>query len=182
MTVEDEIAFGPESLALPPGEIEARVAHALNMMGITELRKRSPLELSGGQKQRVALAAVLAMQPQVLVLDEPTASLDPAGKRSLLEAVGRLRAERGMSILWVTQDVDQVPFLADRVAVLHHGRVAMEGEGGEVFAQGDRLRSMGLAPPQMRELASRFNAAWSGDYAWLSVDEAARDLKERLHV
>ncbi|MGD2178518.1 MAG: ABC transporter ATP-binding protein, partial [Anaerolineae bacterium] len=121
MTVEDEVAFGPEGLALRPDEIEARIAEALDLTGIADLRKRSPLELSGGQKQRVALAAVLAMRPEVLVLDEPTASLDPVGKRSLLKAVGRLRAERGVTILWVTQDVDRVPSLADRVAVLYQG-------------------------------------------------------------
>jgi energy-coupling factor transporter ATP-binding protein EcfA2 len=181
-TVENEVAFGPESLALRPREIEARVADALDMTGIADLRTRSPLELSGGQKQRVALAAVLAMRPQVLVLDEPTASLDPVGKRSLLEAVGRLREERGTTILWVTQDVDQVPMLADRVAVLHHGRIVLEGEGREVFSQGDELQRMGLALPQMRELASRLNAALASDYAWLTVAEAGRDLKERLHV
>lgn len=182
MTVEDEVAFGPESLALPPREIEVRVAEALDVTGIADLRKRSPLELSGGQKQRVALAAVLAMRPEVLVLDEPTASLDPAGKRSLLEAVGRLRAERGMSVLWVTQDVDRLPMLADRVAVLYQGSVALEGSCRAVSAQRDALRRMGLAPPQMQELAWRFNEAWASDYAWLTVAEAARDLKERLRV
>jgi energy-coupling factor transporter ATP-binding protein EcfA2 len=182
MTVEDEVAFGPEGLALPPDEIEARVAEALDVTGIADLRRRSPLELSGGQKQRVALAAVLAMRPDVLVLDEPTASLDPLGKRSLLEAVGRLRSERGTTILWVTQDVDQVPFLADRVAVLSQGRIVLEGDVRDVLAQGDQLRDMGLAPPQMRELASRFNDAWDSDYAWLTVAEAARDLKERFRV
>jgi energy-coupling factor transporter ATP-binding protein EcfA2 len=180
MTVEDEVAFGPESLALHPDEIEARVVEALDMTGIADLRKRSPLELSGGQKQRVALAAVLAMHPEVLVLDEPTASLDPVGKRSVLEAVARLRAERGMSILWVTQDIDWLALLADRVAVLYQGRIALEGGGREILAQGDELRRMGLAPPQMQELASRFNAAMASDYAWLTVREAARDLKERL--
>jgi energy-coupling factor transporter ATP-binding protein EcfA2 len=180
MTVEDEVAFGPEGLALRRSEIEARVAEALDITGIADLRKRSPLELSGGQKQRVALAAVLAMRPEILVLDEPTASLDPAGKRSLLEAVGRLRTDRGMSILWVTQDVDRLPLLADRVGVLYQGSIALEGGCGEVFSQRDALRRMGLAPPQMQELARRFNTAWASDYAWLTVAEAARDLKERL--
>jgi energy-coupling factor transporter ATP-binding protein EcfA2 len=180
MTVEDEVAFGLESLALHPDEIEGRVVEALDMTGIADLRKRSPLQLSGGQKQRVALAAVLAMHPKVLVLDEPTASLDPLGKRSLMEAVSRLRVERGMSILWVTQDVDRLPLLADRVAVLYQGRIAMEGGVRDILTQGDGLRRMGLTPPQMGELASRFNAATGSGYAWFTVSEAARDLKEML--
>lgn len=185
MTVEDEVAFGPESLALPPDEVERRVAAALETTGVAALRYRSPLELSGGEKQRVALAAVLAMRPRVLVLDEPTASLDPAGKRSLLEAVGRLRAERSTAILWVTQDVDRLPLLADRVAVLDDGRVALEGGLRQLFGQSGRLRrthasALGIGLPQMAELAARLSAAVKGDYAWLTVDEAAHDLKRRL--
>jgi len=182
MTVEDEVAFGPESLALPPHEIEGRVAEALEMTGVAALRGRSPLELSGGEKQRVALAAVLAMRPRILVLDEPTASLDPVGKRSLLEAVDRLRAERDTTVLWVTQDVDRLPLLADRVAVLHDGRIALQGGVWDVLSQTDRLRGMGIGCPQMVELAARFNAAWDSDYAWLTVEEAARDLGEKLRL
>ncbi len=176
MTVEDEVAFGLESLALPPREIEHRIAEALELTGVAALRTRSPLELSGGEKQRVALAAVLAMRPRVLVLDEPTASLDPAGKRSLLEAVDRLRAERGTTVLWVTQDVDRLPLLADRVAVLDDGRIALQGGLRKIFAQADRLRGMGVGLPQMAELAARFNAAGDDDRAWLTVEEAVQDL------
>jgi len=176
MTVEDEVAFGPESLALPPREIEARIEEALEVMGIADLRHRSPLELSGGQKQRVALAAVLAMRPEVLVLDEPTASLDPAGKTSVLEAILQLRREAHMTILWVTQDVDQVPSVADRVAVLGRGRILTEGTPREVFAQVDQLRSLGLALPQMQELAMYFNDRQGRDYSWLTIEEAACDL------
>lgn len=178
MTVEDEVAFGPESLALPPTEIEHRIDAALDTLGIADLRYRSPLSLSGGQKQRVALAAMLAMRPQVLVLDEPAASLDPAGKASVLEAVLRLRREAGMAILWVTQDTDQVAFLADRVALLGQGRILLQGKLGEVFAQTDELRGQGVGLPQMRELATHFNDRWSCDYAWLTVEEAAHDLRE----
>ncbi|MFO7741896.1 MAG: ATP-binding cassette domain-containing protein [Anaerolineae bacterium] len=179
-TVEDEVAFGPESLALPPGEIEARVADALEVTGVEGLRSRSPLDLSGGEKQRVALAAILAMRPRVLVLDEATASLDPAGKRSLLEAVDRLRAERGTTVLWVTQDLDRLPLLADRVAVLHDGRIALEGAVREVLTRTEDLRRMGLGLPQMTELAACFNAARGTDHAWLTVEEAARALKGEL--
>ncbi|MGD9028512.1 MAG: ATP-binding cassette domain-containing protein [Anaerolineae bacterium] len=180
MSVEDEVAFGPESLALEPAEIESRVGMALDITGTAELRMRSPLELSGGQKQRVALAAALAMHPDVLVLDEPTASLDPVGKRSLLKAVGRLRGESGMAILWVTQDVDRLPLLADRVAVLYEGRIALEGGLRDVFRHTDQMTAMGVGLPQMVELAVGFNTSANCDYAWLTTEEAARDLGKRL--
>lgn len=180
MTVEDEVAFGPESLALPSREIEARIDEALEMMGIADLRHRSPLELSGGQKQRVALAAMLAMRPEVLVLDEPTASLDPAGKASVLDVILHLRGETGVTILWVTQDVDQVPLLADRVAVLGQGRILLEGKPREVFARISELRSLGLALPQMWELAACLNDRQESSYTWLTVKEAAHDLGEVL--
>jgi energy-coupling factor transporter ATP-binding protein EcfA2 len=176
MTVEDELAFGPESLALSSRQIGVRIDEALETMGIADLRRRSPLELSGGQKQRVALAAMLAMRPSVLVLDEPTASLDPAGKESVLEAILRLRREAGIAILWVTQDVDQVVLIADRVAVLDRGQILLEGELREIFGQISELRSLGLAPPQMRELAARFDPQGQS-YAWLTVEEAAADLR-----
>ncbi|MEA3345455.1 MAG: ATP-binding cassette domain-containing protein [Chloroflexota bacterium] len=178
MTVEDEVAFGPESLALPPGEIEARIDEALKTMGISDLRHRSPLELSGGQKQRVALAAILAMRPEVLVLDEPTASLDPAGKRSVLEAMRHLRERTQMAILWVTQDVDKVPLLADRVAVLGQGKILLNGKPAEVFGQAEKLRDLGLALPRMRQLAIYFNEREESGYTWLTVEEAACDLGE----
>lgn len=179
MTVEDELAFGPESLALPPRQIEARVDEALKAMGIADLRHRPPLGLSGGQKQRVAVAAMLAMRPAVLVLDEPTASLDPAGKESVLEAILHLRREADMTILWVTQDVDQVVVVADRVAVLAQGQIVLEGEPREIFGRIDELQSLGLAPPQMRELAARFDPEGQR-YAWLTVEEAGADLGKAI--
>lgn len=180
MTVEDEVAFGLESLALPRREIESRISQALEMTGVAALRARSPMELSGGEKQRVALASVLAMRPRVLVLDEPTTSLDPAGKRSLLDVVASLRVEGGTTTLWVTQDVDQVPMLADRVAVLHDGRIALDGGLREILRQEKTLRGMGLRAPQMVELGSRFDSLWNSDCGWLTVEEAAQGLKEKL--
>jgi energy-coupling factor transporter ATP-binding protein EcfA2 len=180
MTVEDEVAFGLEGLALPPKEVEARIDEALAMTGIEPLRGRSSLELSGGQKQRVVLAAILAMRPSVLVLDEPTASLDPAGKRSLLEGVDRLRRERGTTVVWATQDLDRVPRLADRVAVLHEGRIALEGGVREVFGRADELRRLGLGLAQMTELGMRFNESQGIDHIWLTVEEAAEALKGML--
>lgn len=180
MTVEDEIAFGLEGLALPPEEIEARIDEALAMTGIESLRGRSSLELSGGQKQRVVLAAILAMRPKVLVLDEPTASLDPAGKRALLAGVDRLRRERGTTVVWATQDLDRVPRLADRVAVLHGGRIALEGGVREVFGRAEALRRLGLGLPQMTELGLRFGDSRGIDPVWLTVEEVAEVLRGML--
>lgn len=178
MRVADEVAFGPESLALPPAEIEARVSESLDAVDIRHLRHRSPLELSGGEQQRVALAAVLALRPRILVLDEPTARLDPSGARSVLDAIARLRDETGMSILWVTQDVDRVPALANRVAVLVDGQITLEGKPREVFDHGQQLMRWGLRIPDVRQLASRFSAAWGTDLAWLTVDEAEQALQK----
>ena len=180
MRVADEVAFGPEGLALPADEIERRVSKSLDALGIAHLRDRSPLELSGGEQQRVALAAALALRPRVLVLDEPTVRLDPLGARSVLNAVSHLRDETGMSILWVTQDVDRVPLLADRAAVLVDGRIALEGTPREVFTHGRELANWGLRVPEMRRLAARFSQTWLADLTWLTVDEAQRALTEQL--
>lgn len=180
MTVADEVAFGLESLALAPEEIEARLTESLEALGIDHLRTRSPLELSGGEKQRVALAAALALQPEVLVLDEPTASLDPQGAQSLLSAVARLRRENQTTILWVTHDVDRLPLLADRVAVLAQGRIVAEGTPREVFSYTDLLHQLGLAVPQIWELSSHVNRLWDTDHGWLTVNEAAEALEKRL--
>jgi len=180
MSVADEVAFGLEGLALPPREIEKRVSESLAVLGITHLSARSPLELSGGEQQRVALAAALALRPQVLVLDEPTASLDPVGKASVLEAVKQLRDERGITIFWITQDIDAVPGIADHVAVLVDGRIALQGPPRHVLGRRHDLESWGLRAPQMVELASRFNERWDNDALWMTVDEAEEALERRL--
>ena len=180
MSVADEVAFGPEGLALPSHEIEERVQESLATLGIAHLCERSPLELSGGEQQRVALAAALALRPQVLVLDEPTASLDPLGKRSVLEAIKQLRDQMGMTILWVTQDIDAVPHLADRVAVLVDGRIVLEGVPSHVLQQRNSLERWGLRAPQILDLAARFNEHWGTNYAWLTVDKAQQALEQRM--
>jgi energy-coupling factor transporter ATP-binding protein EcfA2 len=181
MTVADEVAFGLESLALPPREIEKRLTESLQSVGIDHLRGRSPLELSGGQKQRVALAAALAPRPRILVLDEPTASLDPGGTQQVLDTVSRLREATGMAVLWVTQDVEHVPLLADRVAVLAEGRIVMDGPPAQVFSESERLKELGLGVPQMWELWSRLTeSGCTDDRGWLTVNEAARALEGML--
>jgi energy-coupling factor transporter ATP-binding protein EcfA2 len=177
MTVEDEVAFGPESLGLPRDVIAGRVAWALRLvrMDAPVYRARSPFRLSGGQKQRVALAAILAMRPEILVLDEPTSELDPLGKAELFEVLADLKRE-GMTMLVVEQDVEELARLADRVAVLAEGRVVLEGPPREVFSRPARLREFGLDVPQLSALSSLFRerAGWACDF--FTMDEACAAL------
>jgi len=155
MRVEDEIAFGPENLGLPVQEIAARVSWALAAVGLTEHRDRSPHRLSGGEKQRVAIAAMLAMRPQVLVLDEPTANLDPAGKAGVFKVLLRLARERQVAIVIATQEVERAARYADRIAVLHEGRIALDGPPAAIFSAAVPLADWGLSVPEMVELGER---------------------------
>ncbi len=150
--VEEDVAFGPENLGLPPEEIARRVEWALKVVGMWEYRHREPHLLSGGQKQRVAIAGVLAMRPQCIVLDEATTMLDPQGRREVLETVHRLREEEGITILLITHDMEEV-VRADRVVVLSRGRVALEGPPEEVFAEARRLRALDLDLSEIASLA-----------------------------
>ena len=149
--VEDDVAFAPENLGVEPAEIRRRVDEALRSVGMYELRLHSPHLLSGGQKQRVAIAGVLAMQPEALVLDEPTAMLDPQGRREVLETVERLRRETGMTVLLITHHMEEAA-RADRVLVMAHGRIAMDGTPREIFPQADRLHELGLDVPETTAL------------------------------
>ncbi|MCS7172797.1 MAG: energy-coupling factor transporter ATPase [Armatimonadetes bacterium] len=149
--VEEDVAFGPENLGLPPEEIARRVEWALQVVGMVEHRHREPHLLSGGQKQRVAIAGVLAMRPEVLVLDEATTMLDPQGRREVLETVQRLRGER-ITVLLITHDMDEAA-LAERVVVLSRGRVALDGPPTEVFRRPDQLRALSLDLPEVASLA-----------------------------
>jgi len=173
MTVEDEVAFGPESLGLPVDEIEERLRWALDVVGLADLRERSPAHLSGGQQRRLAIAAVLAMRPSILVLDEPTAGLDPLGRREVLRVVAELRRQ-GATVIMATQDADAVAELADRVIVLEAGRIALEGTPQEVFAHVERLHTLGVDVPQMAELSHRLGI----HPPCLTVEQAARALTQ----
>lgn len=155
MRVEDEVAFGPENLGLDVAEIGRRVAWALDAVGLTAHRDRSPHLLSGGEKQRVAIAAMLAMRPRVLVLDEPTANLDPAGKSSVFNVLLRLARERQAAIVIATQEVERAARYADRVLVLHEGRIALDGSPAQVFSQVARLADWGISVPELVELRKR---------------------------
>ncbi len=149
--VEDEVAFALENLGLPEAEITRRVDWALDVVGMTHLRHRSPAHLSGGQKQRLALAAVLAMQPDILVLDEPTANLDPVGRDELLTLLAELAAQ-GRTLFFATQEVDWAVELADSAHALHDGQLSVSGETGKVLAKANVLAEAAIPLPQMVEL------------------------------
>ena len=155
--VEDDVAFGPENLCVPPDEMRARVDEALKAVGMYDLRLSEPHKLSGGQKQRVAIAGVLAMRPRCVVLDEPTAMLDPIGRREVLETIGRLRATWGMTVVLITHHMDEC-IGADRVIVLSEGEVALDGGPEDVFSRVERLRELGLDAPDTTALLWELNA------------------------
>jgi energy-coupling factor transporter ATP-binding protein EcfA2 len=140
-------------------------------------RARSPFHLSGGQKQRVALAAILAMRPEVLVLDEPTSELDPAGKAAVLRVLAELKREARMTMVFVEQEAETLLQLADRVAVLDEGRIVLEGPPREVFASPARLGALGLDVPQLGQAAELFRANTGRPYAFLTVEEAVTALR-----
>lgn len=145
--VEEDVAFGPENLGVPPEEIRRRVEQALETVGMLEYRRRSPHKLSGGQKQRVAIAGVLAMQPDCIVLDEPTAMLDPQGRQEVLDTVCRLNREQGMTVVLITHYMEEAA-RAQRVVVLDEGKVLADGTPRAVFTQVETLRAVGLDVPQ----------------------------------
>ncbi len=179
MTVEEEVAFGPESLGVPPAEIAARVDWALGVVRMERYRARSPFQLSGGQQQRVAIAAVLAMRPQLLVMDEPTGGLDPVGKREVFAVVEELR-RGGMTIVMAEAEAERAAEFADRIVVLHRGNVALQGPPREVFAQVDRLWGLGVDVPQVSELAHLLNERQGTSFYPLTLEEARCDLAQYL--
>lgn len=149
--VEDDVAFGPENLGVEPAEIRRRVDEALKTVNMYDFRLREPHKLSGGQKQRVAIAGVLAMQTQCIVLDEPTAMLDPSGRAEVIRTVRRLNREMGITVMLVTHFMDEA-VTADRVVVMDSGKVAMDGTPRDVFSQVERVKALGLDVPEATEL------------------------------
>jgi len=156
-TVEKDIAFGPKNLGLDENEIARRVKDAMRRVALDydKLHDRSVFELSGGQMRRVAIAGVLAMEPQVLVLDEPCAGLDPRGREEILGLIKKLHEEAGTTIVMVSHSMDDVASLAERVIVMNHGEIAMDGAPRDVFSCGEELRGMGLDVPQAVQLAQK---------------------------
>jgi energy-coupling factor transport system ATP-binding protein len=153
-TIFADVAFGPRRMRIGRREVRARVLRALEMVGLPPkiYAHRSPFELSGGQMRRVALAGVLAMTPTILILDEPTVGLDAGGRAEFYTYVQRLKQEFGVTLILVSHDMAEVASLADRIFVLHEGRLVMQGTPRQVFAEGEALRSWGLAPPPLSEL------------------------------
>lgn len=162
--VEDDVAFGPENLGVPRDEIRKRVDEALKLVDMYDYKKHEPHRLSGGQKQRVAIAGVIAMQTNCIVLDEPTAMLDPKGRREVMNALLKLKNELGISVILVTHFMDEA-VKADRVVVMNDGKVELDGTPAEVFSHIELLKSIGLAIPKPMELA-------------VSLKENGIDLKE----
>ena len=144
--VEDEVAFGPENLGVPRKEIKERIDFALSAVGMQEFRKATPSRLSGGQKQRIAIAGVLALKPDVLVLDEATAMLDPKGRKEVLATVEKLNKEQGVTVIAITHYMEEVT-RADRVIVLSKGEIAFSGTPQEIFLKEKQLKSLGLEVP-----------------------------------
>ena len=149
--VEEDVAFAPENLGVPSEEIRRRVDDALAAVGMSEFTRHAPHLLSGGQKQRVAIAGVIAMAPECIVLDEATAMLDPAGRREVLSAIRTLNQERGITVVLITHHMDEA-MDADRLIVMNDGKLVIDGAPAEVFTQVEALRAMGLAAPDTVEL------------------------------
>ena len=154
--VEEDVAFGPENLGVASPEIRHRVDNALKQVGMYEYREHAPHLLSGGQKQRIAIAGIIAMEPKCIVLDEPTAMLDPRGRREVIDTVSRLNREKGITVVLITHHMDEAA-RADRVVVLDKGKVAADGTPREVFSQVELLHSIGLASPETVELCWELN-------------------------
>lgn len=169
--VEEDVAFGPENLGLPREEIRKRVDDSLKAVGMYEYRHHEPHKLSGGQKQRVAIAGIIAMRPECIFLDEPTAMLDPKGRKEVMDTVIKLNKEYGMSVVFITHFMEEA-VLADRVAVIDNSRLLLEETPKEVFKQEDLLRSVGLDIPQITNLAREMKK--SG----VKVDDSILTLNE----
>ena len=178
--VEEDVAFAPENLGVPSEEIRARVDDALSAVGMSEFTRHAPHLLSGGQKQRVAIAGVIAMAPECIVLDEATAMLDPVGRREVLSTIRRLNAERGMTVVLITHHMDEAEH-ADRVIVMNDGCLAMDGTPREVFARVEELRALGLAAPSTVELLYELNQRGCHlPLDAITVDECADAIMKEL--
>ncbi|EFR33356.1 cobalt ABC transporter, ATP-binding protein [Peptoniphilus harei ACS-146-V-Sch2b] len=150
--VEDEVAFGPENMGVEPSEIRRRVDRALEDVGMADYKKNAPHLLSGGQKQRVAIAGILAMSPKYIILDEPTAMLDPSGRREVMDTLIKLNKEEGKTIILITHYMEEAA-ISDRVVVMEDGKMVLSGRPREVFSQVDKIKGLGLDVPQVTELA-----------------------------
>ena len=174
--VEEDVAFGPENLGVAAPEIRSRVDRALKQVGMYEYREHAPHLLSGGQKQRIAIAGVIAMAPKCIVLDEPTAMLDPKGRREVMETITRLNQDKNITVVLITHHMEEAA-QAGRVIVLHKGKVAADGTPQEVFSQVELLHGLGLAAPETVELCYELNRqGFSIPLDKLEIEECAQAL------
>lgn len=180
--VEDEVAFAPENLGVEPAEIRRRVEKCLTAVNMSEYAKSSPSRLSGGQKQRVAIAAVLAMEPQCIILDEPTAMLDPEGRREVMKTIRELNKKQNMTVVIITHYMEEAA-LADRVVIVDHGSVVMDDVPKKIFSNVEKIKELGLDVPQVTELI--FELRKNGielPCDIITVEECERVLLEKVKV
>jgi energy-coupling factor transport system ATP-binding protein len=178
--VEEDIAFGPENLGIDPAEIRQRVDSAMEAVGITEYAKNAPHLLSGGQKQRVAIAGILAMKPDCIILDEATSMLDPVGRKEVMEVLKKLNKEEGITVIHITHNMDEAA-AADRVIVMEKGSVIMDDEPKRVFSNVEKVKEAGLDVPQVTELFCELNKAGLNlPEGVLTVEEAVEILKGQI--
>lgn len=177
--VEEDVAFGPENIGVPSKEIRERVDKALETVGMTEYARHSPDRLSGGQKQRVAIAGIIAMMPECMVLDEATAMLDPVGRREVMDTVDRLRAEKGITVLNITHHMNEA-VRADRVIVINDGKIYMDGTPDQVFARAKELEAVGLEVPQCTALIDALREKGVTLEGVSTTPEACAELLTRL--
>lgn len=178
-TVAKDVAFGPKQVGMTGEELDRVVEESIRLTGLDyeEVKERSPFELSGGQKRRVAIAGVLAMKPEILILDEPTAGLDPSAHRDVLELIRRIHRKERMTILLVSHNMGDIAELADRVLVMNRGKLVMNGTPAEVFSRGEPLWEMGLGLPPATEFMERLKERMPGiDAAQLSIEDTAKEI------
>ena len=174
--VEEDVGFGPENLGIPTQEIWQRVYKALGEVGMMSYKDHSPNKLSGGQKQRVAIAGVMAMRPECIVLDEPTAMLDPSGRKDVIDTITQLNKQEGVTVILITHYMEEVVG-CDRVYVMDDGKVVLQGTPGEIFSQVDKLKELRLDVPQVTELAYELKKAGIAIRdGILSIDELTQEL------
>lgn len=177
--VEDDVAFGPENLSIEPKEIRKRVDEALKAVDMYEYKDKAPHLLSGGQKQRIAIAGILAMEPQCIVLDEPTAMLDPLGRQEVISTLMKLNREKGITVVLITHYMEEA-VLSDRIVVMDNGKIVLDDEPKSVFCEVDLINKAGLSVPQTAELAYKLKCAGLDIGSVLTVDDCVNALQHAL--
>ena len=173
--VEEDVAFGPENLGVPPEEIRKRVDEALERVGMSEYKRHAPHLLSGGQKQRIAIAGILAMQPKCIIFDEPTAMLDPSGRKEVLDTIIDLNRNYGITVILITHYMDEAA-KADRIVVMDKGKLILDGKPRDVFSNVEKMKSIGLDVPQVTELSYELQKAG------INIDTRILDVNEMVNA